>query len=92
MPSDREKIRGSFSNHVDMFSYDEHGNITGLNHDYGLVGFAQSKQNLNTLLIGICTMFDFDRTRAGDNTRDTQMRIGDLIEAEGSAGDEAGDE
>ncbi len=73
----------------DMFLYDQHGNIPGLNHGHALIGFAQSMSNLNMMLIGICTIFDFDRTRAGDDNRDTQMRIGALIEAEGAAGDEA---
>ena len=82
MASDREKIEASLPNHVDVFTYDQHDKIIGLNYENGLIGFSQNLRNVNHVLIGICTMFDYDRTRAGDDNRDTQGRIAALITEE----------
>lgn len=76
--SDKDRLMISFPDKVEMFVFNDDGNVTGLNREHGFL-FGRTDKDVGTLLSYMTGILDFDLTRSGTENRGTQERLGKLI-------------
>ena len=75
---DDVKIAQSFPDKLGILSFNEEGEVIGINQNHDFV-VGRSKQELGGLICNMIGIFDFDMTRNGTTDREAQVRLGELV-------------